>query len=74
MAARWSNLEELRGLRDWCAKQPGGAYPAKVDRQLAEFCRARGLVCPTYVQEEGAPLEAVRAVLASGRSAPRDFA
>src|SRR5262249_6727012 len=36
MAACWGALEEMRGLRDWCAQQPGGGYPAKVDRQLRE--------------------------------------
>ena len=36
MAARWANLEQLRGLRDWCAQQPGGAYPAEVDKQLPQ--------------------------------------
>jgi hypothetical protein len=69
MAARWAGLEQMRGLRDWCAKQPGGGYPSKVDRQLQEFCRERGLVCPEYAQEENARLETVQAVLASGRIA-----
>lgn len=53
MAARWQGLESLRGLRDWCAKQPGGAYPAKVDRQLRDFCAARGISIPRYLQDEG---------------------
>ena len=69
MGARYANLEELRGLRDWCAKQPGGAYPAKVDRQLAEFCRARGVPVPEYAQDEGLGLDTVRAVLQTGRIA-----
>lgn len=53
MAARWQGLESMRGLRDWCARQPGGAWPAKVDRQLREFCQARGCSVPQYVQYEG---------------------
>jgi hypothetical protein len=53
MAARWQALESMRGLRDWCARQPGGAYPAKVDRQLRDFCTARGISVPSYLQYEG---------------------
>ena len=39
MAARWSNLEAMRGLRDWCAKEPGGGWPEKVDKQLAKYVK-----------------------------------
>jgi hypothetical protein len=53
IAARWQGLESLRGLRDWCAKQPGGAYPAKVDRQLSDFCRSKAIPVPAYLQYEG---------------------
>lgn len=53
MAARWHGLDQLRGLRDWCAGQPGGAYPAKVDRQLGEFCSARRISIPRYLQFQG---------------------
>ncbi len=53
MAARWQGLDMLQGLRDWCAKQPGGAYPAKVDRQLREFCQSKGAPIPRYLQYEG---------------------
>ena len=53
MAARWQGLEQLRGLRDWCATQPGGAYPGKVDRQIRDFCRSRGVPMPAYLQYEG---------------------
>jgi hypothetical protein len=53
MAARWQGLDQMRGLRDWCARQPGGAYPAKVDRQVKAFCAAKGVAVPPYVQYEG---------------------
>jgi len=53
MAARWQGLESMRGLRDWCAKEAGGAYPAKVDRQLKAFCASRGMPVPAYLQYEG---------------------
>jgi hypothetical protein len=69
MAARWANLEDLRGLRDWCAKQSGGAYPAKVDRQLREYAAFRSINVPEYGQLEDASYDDVAAVLRSGRLA-----
>lgn len=53
MAARWAGMEEYRGLRDWCANEPGGAYPGKVDDQLKRFALAKGLPAPKYIQYEG---------------------
>jgi hypothetical protein len=53
MAGRWQGLDQLRGLRDWCAREPGGAYPAKVDRQIKEFCAAKKIAVPPYLQYEG---------------------
>ncbi|GIW83080.1 MAG: hypothetical protein KatS3mg105_4887 [Gemmatales bacterium] len=67
MAARWCHLEELRGLRDWCARQPGGAYPAKVDRQLRDFCREKKIPVPDYIQYTGSDIDLLRKALATGR-------
>jgi len=43
MAARYQGIEEMRGFRDWAARQPGGGYPSKVDRQLGEWFRLKNL-------------------------------
>lgn len=67
MSARWANLEVLRGLRDWCARQPGGAYPAKVDRQFKEFCAAKGIALQPYLQYEGKDPALLREALRTGR-------
>lgn len=69
MAARWQNLELLRGLRDWCAKQPGGGYPSKVDKQLKEYFSKIGehYVHPDYVQYEGTDMSILRLALRTGR-------
>lgn len=75
MGARWQGLEQMRGLRDWCAKQPGGDYPSKVDRQLKEFCAAKGIPVPPYVQYEGRDAgDVVRSVLKTGRIACTTYA
>ncbi len=69
MCARWANLEILRGLRDWCARHAGGGYPAKVDRQLREFCREKGVTVPPYLQYEGKDPAILQAGLKTGRMA-----
>lgn len=70
MAALWQGMEEYRGLRDWCAKEPGGGYPGKVDKQLAAFARAKSLPAPRYLQYEGPDVEPlIEAILKSGRMA-----
>lgn len=70
MAARFCGMDQYRGLRDWCASEEGGAYPSKVDKQLAAFCKAKNLPPPQYVQYEGPePGPIVEASLSSGRMA-----
>jgi hypothetical protein len=59
MAARWQGIDSLLGLRDWCANEPGGAWPEKVDRQLHSFCRQRGIAVPAYLQYEGRNPESI---------------
>lgn len=67
-AARWQGMEEYRGLREWCANEPGGGYPQKVDEQLMQFAKARGLPKPRYLQYEGDnPEPVIKAALSSGR-------
>lgn len=67
MAARWQNLEILRGLRNWCANKPGGGYPSKVDKQLKEYSQAQSINTPEYVQYEGKELDLLRLALKTGR-------
>lgn len=70
MAARWHGMEEYRGLRNWCAKEGGGAYPEKVDRQLAAYAKEKGLLRPSYVQYEGSNVgEILRLCDRTGRMA-----
>jgi hypothetical protein len=69
MAARYANLEALRGVRDWAARQPGGGYPEKIDRQLRQFCQQKSVPVPPYVQYEGKDPAILLAALRSGRMA-----
>lgn len=67
MAARWANLETVRGLRSWCANKPGGGYPSKVDKQLKEYSQSIAINTPEYVQYEGKELDLLRLALKTGR-------
>ena len=70
MAARWHGMEQMRGLRDWCANYPGGAYPEKVVQQIASFCRSKNIPVPAYLQYEGPdPGPVIEAANKSGRMA-----
>jgi len=64
MAALWQGMDYMKGLRDWCAKEPGGGYPEKVDKQLAAYCRSKNIEVPKYLQYEGPDIEAVLAMAA----------
>lgn len=59
MSARWQGLEQMRGLREWCAQFPGGANPPKVDQQIAAFCRSKGIEAPRYLQYTGPNPESI---------------
>ncbi len=59
ICALYLGLDEFKGLREWCAKEPGGGYPSKVDDQLKRYCKEKGLTCPPYMQYEGKAPEAI---------------
>ncbi len=71
MAARVQNMDpRWQGLRDWCANDPGGAYPQKVVEQLDAYAKAKGIpnVRDSYIQYEGPdPWPIIEAALKSGR-------
>lgn len=67
MMFRYHSQDQYRGLRDWCAQQPGGGYPQKVDDQIRAFCQARNVPAPSYFQYEGQDLNILRQALLTQR-------
>lgn len=64
MAARHQGLEQMRGWRDWCAaRYPGGGWPEKVERTLADWFRARAIEPIPYLQYEGNTPEEILAII-----------
>lgn len=58
--AHYLGLTDYYGLRDWCAQEKGGAWPEKVDRQIAAFEKAHGITRRApYLQYTGSDPTAV---------------
>lgn len=67
MSADWCGLLELKGFRDWCAKEPGGCYPEKFDSQLKRYCKQKGVPIPNYLFYLGRDPTILDLALTSGR-------
>lgn len=74
MASRWENLEDIKGIRDWAAKYPGGGYPKKVDNQIKQYCKEKGIKVPPYLQYQGSDLEVLKRCLKTYRIASITYA
>lgn len=60
MVGMLQNVPGVKGLRDWCAREPGGAGPRKVDDQMKRYYRkVHDREPPEYRQYEGRDLEAI---------------
>jgi hypothetical protein len=54
MAARYHGLDQMRGYRDWVAKNyAGGGWPEKVDKTMSAWFTAKGIDPVPYAQFEG---------------------
>lgn len=62
MAGRWANIPELRGLFSHMKQQPGGGWPERVERVMAELAPN-----VPYVQYEGSDPSILDAAIRSGR-------
>jgi hypothetical protein len=53
MLARYLSMYQMAGFRDFCAKEPGGCEPRKLEDQLGRFCKAKNTPIPPYVNFVG---------------------
>jgi hypothetical protein len=67
-SAYWQNVRVLQKFRDWMTKHPGGGYPSKVDKMIAQICKEEGVPVPDYIQVEGSDLEPLRLACKTGRT------
>ena len=49
----YQRVAGVENLRDWCAKLPGGGYPEKVEQQIRQYFKEKGLPEPGYLQYTG---------------------
>lgn len=66
-SAYWQNLEQLWRFQEWMRRRPGGGYPEKVDKTIAQFCQEQGAPKPKYIQVESADLEVLKVACKAGR-------
>jgi hypothetical protein len=66
-SAQWQNVDALRNIFEWMFKHPGGGYPDKVDRVIAQICQERGVPKPNYIQVESRDLDILRLASKTGR-------
>jgi hypothetical protein len=48
--ADWHGENQLTKFRDWMKSRPGGGYPDKLKKMIAEFSRETGITEPPYLQ------------------------
>jgi hypothetical protein len=68
-AARYQSIAELVELPEWMVRSgiPGGGYPEKTDRIIAQRCKELGRPVPDYIQHTGGDAEFLERTLATGR-------
>lgn len=66
-AAVWQDVDALTNIFEWMFRHPGGGYPDKVDRVIAQICKEKNVPVPPYLQVQGKDLEILKKALASGR-------
>jgi hypothetical protein len=63
----WANNTVFASLFRFMWTRPGGGYPSKVDKMIADYCAANGQPKPSYVQIESGDLEVLKAACAAGK-------
>ncbi len=66
-SAFWQNVELLWNFQQWASQYPGGSYPSKVDKQIDQLAKQRGMDKPRYIQVESADIEVLKLACKTGR-------
>lgn len=66
-AARCQNVFQLMGFQQWMTHKPGGGWPEKVDKMVAEYCKFRNMPIPVYLQVTNGDLGLLERACRSGR-------
>jgi hypothetical protein len=66
-AARWQHVYQLEDFQKWMRSHPGGGYPEKVDKMIAQKCQEAGVSRPHYLQYEGRNTDLIKKALVTSR-------
>lgn len=72
--AKFMNLRHFEGIFDYMKSRPGGGWPEKLDRVLADYARSIGRPLPEYIQHTGGDAEFLRLALKTGRAVAITYA
>jgi hypothetical protein len=64
--AKWHNMRDWYGFRDWAAQFEGGSDPQKMDQQIKQYAAEKHLEVPPYLQYEGNDPAVIVAALQAG--------
>ena len=65
-AGTWANEPVFAAIFDYMKRHPGGGWPEKVNRTVAQYCKEKGVQKPRYLQVEGADLEILKTACERG--------
>lgn len=66
-SAIWQHVWQVQGIFPYMFSRPGGGWPEKLDKVIAELCASKGAPIPEYVQMESADIEPIKLALKTGR-------
>ncbi len=66
-ASIWQYVPATENVFEYMFTQPGGGWPAKVDKVIAAVCKQKGIEVPAYIQYQGKDLSVLELALKTGR-------
>jgi hypothetical protein len=66
-SAMWQEVTPLKEIFEYMFNYPGGGYPEKVDKVIADICKKKGLPIPPYIQVQGKDIEILKLACKTGR-------
>jgi hypothetical protein len=67
-ASIWQHVHPTEKVFEWMWRYPGGGYPQKVDKVIAQIAAEKGVEVPDYIQVENRDLEILKLACRTGRS------
>jgi hypothetical protein len=66
-SAVWQDVDALKNIFEYMFRRPGGGYPEKVDRVIADIARSKGVPRPRYIQIQSRDIDILKLACKTGR-------